>query len=240
METYRNPRPSEMLLSFITSGQNYPQENLFSLLGTHKVGDTELRKLQRGDVVQGIENDTGNNIVGVLRFSTKVKAYRIRPYVIAAADPSGVSLNLGLAVYPRFFGDKTQGQGVAPTQVEDDARTAGTQGEISLTAGATAIDVFTDNPFTGNDWLEDFADVGTDEDSVSAGEALTIYPVTDASIDIGAFGRILSLEGFDTNNPDSGFILLDPAFNEYLVARMLDVSNTSTVRGIILVVDSDC
>lgn len=240
MDTYRNPQASKMLLSFITTGQDYPQENVFSLLGTHKIGATELRSLQRGSIVQGVENDVDPNVVGVLRFSPKVKAYRLRPFIVADSDPSGIEIKLGLAVYPKFTGDKLQGnsQGVVQATVEDTARTAGTQGEITLVAASSAIDIFTSNPLTGQDWLEDFVDLGSDEDSVTAGESLSIYPIVDTTV-VGAFGRILTAEGFDASNPDSGYLLLDPAFNEYLLVRMLNIDDTDTVRGILLAVESE-
>lgn len=240
MDTYRSPQASQMLLSFIATGQSYPQDGVFSLLGTHKVGDTELRAMQRGSILQGVEND-GDNIIGVLRFAPKVRAYRIRPFLVATGDPSGEGIGLNLGIYPKFHGDRLQGnsQGVVQSPVADEARTAGTVGKFSLNPNADPIDIYTENPFTGNDWLDDFVDLGADDDSVSAGEALGIYPVGTISQDYGAFGRTLSLEGFSTDNTDSGFILIDPAFNEYLIARITDINNTSVIRGVIFVVESD-
>lgn len=240
MDTYRSPQASQMLLSFIGTGQTYPQENVFSMLGTHKAGDTELRRIQRGSIQQGVEND-GDNIIGVLRFAPKVRAYRIRPFVVAVGDPSASGMTLGLGIYPKFHGDRQQGnsQGIVPSQVEDGARTAGTTGSFEMSAAAAPIDFFTENPFTGNDWVEDFVDLGADDDSVSAGEALAVYSVGAVNVVDGAFGRTLSLEGFAVDSPDSGFFLIDPAFNEYLVARMISIDDTSVIRGVILVVESD-
>lgn len=230
MNSYRQPQPSRMLLALASTGQSYPQTNTFSLLGTHAINGKELREMQRGQINQGIENAVATNLVACMRLRGNASALRIRPYLIAGSDPSGVSVKIGLSLYPKFPGDKQAGEGqglVAPT-VDDTARTAGIRGDVTLTGKATSVGSFTVNPLTGEAWPT----------GIVAGSH-GVYPVVGATLNSGAFGRLLSLEGFTTGNPDSGFILIDPSFNEYLIAKVLTIATPATVLGVLLAIDSD-
>lgn len=231
MDTYRQPQASKMLFALTSTGQSYPQTNTWSLLGTHKVNGIELRAMHRGDVQQGIENSTATNLVACTRLKSNGTAFRLRPYLICSADPSAVSLKLGIGLYPKFPGDNLSGnsQGVSPASISDTARTAGTCGEITLVGKATSLGNFSVNPLTGEDWPT----------GISVGSH-AVHPVVGATLTTGAFGRLLSLEGFSTGNPDAGFILIDPAFNEYLIVKLTANADATKILGLLLAIDSDC
>lgn len=229
METIRSSVATQMLLEFLTTPQTYTQTLPWYLLGTHKINGKELRAMQRGQIHQGVEN-AGATLASVFRIPSSVKAIRLRPYVIATGDPSGVTLSLGLGVYGKFHGDKQGGgsQGISASVVEDTAIASGMRATITLTAEASALESnLTVNPFTGEAW----------GGGLTADGPYNVYAVTAASLVTGPFGRLLSLEGFDSGYSESGYILLDPSFAEYVIAKMLNVGNKTTVPGILLAME---
>lgn len=236
MIQYRNPKPIQMLLDFATARLGGgTQSNPKSILGTHAIGDvtygwpvTELKAMRAGDIVQGKVNAAANTWAGCMRLNTKTKALRIRPYVIAGADPSGVAMSLGLSLMPKFYGDKAP-DGGAPSSVDDAACSFGMSGAVAMTAEAVAVlSAQTVNPFTGQPW----------GNGLTPAASLNIYPVTAVTL-TGTLGRLISAEGFNSSNTDSGYLLIDPSFSEYLIATLLSVATPATVTGILLAVDSE-
>lgn len=236
MIQYRNPKPAQMLLDFATARLGGgTQSNPKAILGTHAIGDTvydwpvtELKAMRAGDIVQGKVNDTTNTWAGCMRLNTKAKAIRLRPYVIAASDPSGVALSLGLSLMPKFYGDIAP-DGGSLSRVEDTAKSFGMSEAIAMTADSAAVlSAQTVNPFTGQPW----------RNGLTPEASLNVYPITAVTL-TGTLGRLISAEGFNASNTDSGYLLVDPSFSEYLIATLLSVATPATVTGILLAVDTE-
>jgi hypothetical protein len=233
-QQYRNPRPIRMLLDFATAnlgggGQSNPK----AILGTHFFGtatgpNTLVQSMRAGNIIQGKVNNGNNTWAGCMRLNPKAKALRLRPYVIAASDPSAVAVSLGLSLMPKFYGDKTSDGGVY-SPVADDATSLGMSGAIALTAESAAfLSAQTVNPFTGQPW----------GNGLTPGASLSVYPVTAVTL-TGTLGRLISAEGFNASNTDSGYFLIDPSFSEFLIATLLSVATPATVTGILLAVDTE-
>lgn len=234
MNQFREPQFSRMLLALATSGQT-SQALPFSLTGDQAIGGVgtdptttvALNTMQRGDIIQGT-NGTTANIFSVFRIPTQVKAIRLRAYVSAPSDPSGATAVLRVGLYPRLFGDKLSwsAQGIGQTPPEATARSAGSRSTVTLTPKATEVGTFTVNPFTGEAFPSGISG------------SVKIYP-TNTAVVVGALDTLLASKGFNTANDDSGWLLIDPSFSEYLLVGLGTISNLSTIPGIFIVLDTE-